>query len=78
MENIGPTQINRILSYAGFVLVSYELVKGMIVRPIQAFYKDTIFDEKMPFESYEKDVLFRSKNEFEACLLYLKDFYGSD
>ena len=37
-------------------------------------YKDTTFGEKMPFKSYEKDVLSRSKNEFEACLLYLKDF----
>ena len=74
MENLGATQINRILSYAGFVLVSYELIKGMIVRPIQVFYKDTTFGEKMPFKSYEKDVLSRSKNEFEACLLYLKDF----
>ena len=74
MENVGATQINRILSYAGFVLVSYELVKGMIVRPIQLFYKNTNFGEQMPFKSYEKDVLSRSKNEFEACLLYLKDF----
>ena len=54
MENLGATQINRILSYAGFVLVSYELIKGMIVRPIQVFYKDTTFGEKMPFKSYGK------------------------
>ena len=74
MENLGAAQINRILSYAGFVLVSYELIKGMIVRPIQGFYKYTTFGETMPFKSYEKDVLSRSENEFEACLLYLKDF----
>ena len=74
MEKLSATQINRILSYAGFVLVSYELIKGMIVRPIQVFYNNTTFGEKMPFKSYEIDVLSRSRNEFEACLLYLKDF----
>lgn len=73
MEKLSATQINRILSYAGFVLVSYELIKGMIVRPVQVFYNNTTFGEKMPFKSYEIDVLSRSRNEFEACLLYLKD-----
>ena len=28
----------------------------------------------MPFKSYEEDVLSRHKNQFEACLLYLRDF----
>ena len=28
----------------------------------------------MPFNSYEEDVMTRHKNEFEACLLYLRDF----
>jgi len=28
----------------------------------------------MPFKSYPDDVLARHSNEFEACLLYLRDF----
>ena len=28
----------------------------------------------MPFKSYDDDVRARHKNEFEACLLYLRDF----
>jgi len=62
------------LTYAGFVLVAYELVKSMIVCPIKAFYKNTTFGPGMPFKKYEADVRARHKNEFEACLLYLRDF----
>jgi hypothetical protein len=32
------------------------------------------FGEGMPFKSYEEDILSRHKNQFEACLLYLRDF----
>ncbi len=67
-------QLLLILSYAGFILVAFELVKGMIVNPIKAFYFDTTFGEDMPFKSYKRDVTFRHKNEFEASLLYLRDF----
>lgn len=65
--------LTRILSYAGYVLLTYELLRTMIVRPIKLFYERNTFYGG-PFHSYEKDVLTRSKNEFEACLLYLKDF----
>ena len=61
------------LSYAGLVLLAFELVKGMIVKPIRAFYANTTFFGG-PFVSYEHDVMSRHKNEFEACLLYLRDF----
>ena len=61
------------LSYAGLVLLAFELLKGMIVKPIKAFYAHTTFSGG-PFVSYEHDVLTRHKNEFEACLLYLRDF----
>lgn len=46
----------------------------MIVSPIKAFYKETTFGPGMPFKTYEEDVRARHKNEFEACLLYLRDF----
>jgi len=62
------------LTYAGFVLVAYELVKSMIVAPIKAFYADMTFGQGMPFKSYNADVRVRHKSEFEACLLYLRDF----
>lgn len=61
------------LAYAGLVLLAFELLKSMIVKPIKAFYLDTTFSGG-PFVSYEHDVMSRHKNEFEACLLYLRDF----
>jgi hypothetical protein len=62
------------LTYAGFVLVAYELVQAMIVGPIKAFYADTTFGRGMRFKTYDEDVRARHRNEFEACLLYLRDF----
>ena len=73
-ENLTERQLNHALAYAGFILVAYELLKSMIVKPIKIFYTDVVFGAGMPFKSYEEDVLFRHKNEFEACLLYLRDF----
>jgi len=67
-------ELTRLLTYAGFVLVAFELVKSLIVKPIKLFYWNTNFGEGMPFKSYEEDVITRHKNEFEACLLYLRDF----
>lgn len=61
------------LEYAGFILLAFELVKGAIVRPVKAFYENTVFAPGMAFKSYEEDVKPRHKNEFEACLLYLRD-----
>lgn len=62
------------LTYVGFILVAFELIKSLIVKPIKFFYKDTTFIGSSLFHSYEKDVMLRHKNEFEACLLYLRDF----
>ena len=73
-EDLPPDGLARRVTYAGFVLVAYELVKSMIVGPIKAFYADTTFGQGMPFRSYDVDVRARHKNEFEACLLYLRDF----
>ncbi len=49
-------------------------MKAMIVGPIKAFYTDTTFGQGMPFKTYDEDVRALHKNEFEACLLYLRDF----
>jgi hypothetical protein len=54
--------------------VAYELVESMIMGPIKAFYADMTFGQGMPFKTYQEDVRDRHKNEFEACLLYLRDF----
>ena len=62
------------LTYVGFILVAFELIKGIIVKPIKSFYMNTTFTGNSMFHSYEKDVMSRNKNEFEACLLYLLDF----
>jgi hypothetical protein len=71
---IDDDKLTQILTYAGFILVAYELVKSLIVRPIKLFYLNTTFGEGIPFKSYEEDVLSLHKNEFEACLYYLRDF----
>jgi hypothetical protein len=46
----------------------------MIMGPIKAFYADMTFGKGMPFKTYQEDVRARHKNEFEACLIYLRDF----
>ncbi len=70
---LSEEELTSSLAYAGFVLLAYELVKGLIVKPIKLFYQDVTF-ESGPFSTYEADVKSRHKNEFEACLLYLRDF----
>lgn len=72
--SLSEDEVTNALTYAGFILVAFELVKSMIVNPIKAFYSNTTFGAGMPFKSYEEDVLSRHKNHFEACLLYLRDF----
>ena len=74
VENLTEEELTRALAYAGFILVAFELVKSLVVKPIKLFYSDVTFGKGMPFKSYEEDVLFRHKKEFEACLLYLRDF----
>jgi hypothetical protein len=73
-KELTAEELTRVLAYAGLVLVAYELVKSMIVKPIKMFYTNVTFGEGMPFKSYEHDVLSRHRTEFEACLLYLRDF----
>lgn len=73
-HDLPPEALARGLTYAGFVVVGYELVKSMIVGPIKLFYEDSTFGQGMPFKTYDEDVRVRHKNEFEACLLYLPDF----
>jgi|SRR5208283_1502425 len=74
IDNLTDEELTRVLTYAGFILVAFELVKSLIVKPIKCFYSNMMFGKGMPFKSYEEDVLSRHKNEFEACLLYLRDF----
>lgn len=74
MEHLSPEELTRRLTYAGLVLVGFELVKSMIVGPIKAFYANVTFGPGMPFKSYDVDVRAGARDEFEACLLYLRDF----
>lgn len=73
-EDLTEEQLTRSLAYAGLILLLYELVKSLIVKPIQSFYSNVTFRDDMFFKSYDEDVRFRHQNEFEACLLYLRDF----
>lgn len=74
IEDMTSQEITLLLTYSGFILVAFEFVKSLIINPIKYFYMDTTFDKNSPFNSYEKDVMSRHHNEFEACLLYLRDF----
>ncbi len=76
MQGIRQTNedLTDVLTYAGLVLVGFELIKSLVVKPIRALYAHTTFGPGMTFVSYEHDVLTRHKHEFEACLLYLRDF----
>jgi hypothetical protein len=71
--NSDEQDLSDALAYAGLVLLAFELLKSMIVKPIKVFYAHTTFSGG-PFVSYEHDVMSRHKSEFEACLLYLRDF----
>lgn len=73
IEKYSDKELTRILTYTGYVFLSFELVKNMIVDPVKAFYENIVF-QGLPFTTYKEDVLVRHKNEFEACLLYLRDF----
>lgn len=74
LETFTDKELTCALTYAGFVLVAFQLVKSLIVNPTKAFYDNTTFADGLEFKSYEEDVLYRHKNQFEACLLYLRDF----
>lgn len=74
VRDLSSEELTRGLTYAGLVLVGFELVKGMIVGPIKAFYANSTFPPGMLFKSYDEDVRVRHSSEFEACLLYLQDF----
>src|ERR1017187_1679242 len=74
VANLTEEEITQALAYVGLVFVAFELVKHLIVNPIKAFYADVTFGVGMAFKSYEEDVLSRHKDQFEACLLYLRDF----
>lgn len=66
--------IEEKLKFAGLLLLSYEILENLIIKPIKSFYENTKFSGNSPFVSYKVDVLSRHKSEFKACLLYLKDF----
>jgi hypothetical protein len=74
IEDLSTEEIREALAYAGLVLIAFELVKSMIVNPIKTFYADVTFGPGLPFKSYDEDVRARHRNEFEASLLYLRDF----
>lgn len=74
IDGIDDDQLTRSLAYAGYILLAYELLRGLVVDPLKAFYRDVTFSQGMPFKSYEEDVRVRHRKEFDACLLYLRDF----
>ncbi len=75
--NLTEEELTSALAYAGFILVAFELVKSLTVNSTKAFYSNITFSSGSPFKSYEEDVLSRHKNQFESCLLYLRDFMGA-
>ncbi|MBA3582826.1 MAG: hypothetical protein H0W44_10305 [Gammaproteobacteria bacterium] len=74
LECLNEDRLTQTLAYAGFILLAFELIKSLVIKPTKMFYADISFSPNSPFQSYEENVLSRHKNEFEACLLYLSDF----
>lgn len=74
IDNIEEGRLTRSLAYAGYILLAFEILRGLVIDPLKAFYTNVTFATDMPFKSYEQDVRSRHKKEFEACLLYLRDF----
>ena len=77
IDDIEDEKLTRSLAYVGYIFLAFELVKSLVVRPVKQIYFNVTFGPGMSFKSYEEDVRIRHKNEFEACLLYLRDFMGA-
>lgn len=76
VESLSPGELNRNLIYAGLFLAAFELIKELVTRPVKGLYAYTYTSSgtAIPCHDYEQDVLARHKNEFEASLLYLRDY----
>ncbi len=73
IERESPEALREVLIDAGLFLVAYELIRSLVVRPVELFYADTTFGEGMAFKTFEDDVSSRAKHKFDACLLWLRD-----
>ena len=72
-------QIEHSAAVAGAATLAQVLLQALVVDSVKPFYDRTTFSaaestEHMTFQSFEADVLWRHKSEFDACLLYLRDF----
>lgn len=72
-------QIEHSAVIAGAATLTHTLLDALVVDSVKPFYDRTTFSQTesadhMTFQSFEADVLWRHKNEFDACLLYLRDF----
>ena len=64
---------------AGTAALAQGLLEALVVDSVKSIYERTTFSssesaEHMTFQSFEADVLWRHNDEFDACLLYLRDF----
>lgn len=72
-------QLEHSAVVAGSATLAHILLEGLVVDSVKALYDRTTFTqaesaEHMTLQSFEADVLWWHKDEFEACLLYLRDF----
>ncbi len=72
-----PEDVRHHLSHAGLILLSFELLKKLVIVRVKNFYANTFFGPGMPFKTYEDDVLARHRDVFEASLLYLRDHFDA-
>ena len=73
IENEQPAVLRAALIDAGLFLVAYELIRSLVVRPVEAFYANVSFGPGLPFSDFETDVSSLSKHKFDACSLWLRD-----
>ncbi|WP_018407581.1 hypothetical protein [Methylocystis rosea] len=72
-----PEDVREHLSHAGLILLSFELLKKLVIERVKNFYANTFFGPGLPFKTYEHDVLARHRDVFEASLLYLRDHFDA-
>ncbi len=73
IESEQPETLRDILVDAGLFLVAYELIRDLIIKPVELFYSGVTYGHGLPFSNFETDVSSRDKHKFDACLLWLRD-----
>jgi hypothetical protein len=73
-EKLDPDVIKGNLTQAALYLVTYEILKGAVIRRVAGFFTDDFRSDGSPVRApeYASDVLSRGPNVLQASLLWLQ------